>query len=324
MKRYVCLDLEMSEVTSKQRRYIGGLRNEIIQIGAVMLDEKYKIIGKFSNYVKPSYSHITEKIENLTGIKEENIENADDLITVMDKLIYWIGDNDVTTYCWSPSDYNQIWNEIMLKAKHRNDIFEYLKTFVDLQKTFSNLLSTNKPISLDSAIALTREKFVGQHHTAFSDAYNTACVLYKISHAKGINPTFEYLYLTSEPEKDLIQKDKVKKQTEKLVSSKEYTNSFCSFIDKELLEKWGLAEKYQTENELTNQINIKDEGNKKSQNKIMLSNINLVKSLRRLKEKLIAKIVEKTVYCKKYGIPLNDFINFSIRMQFTESLNVLI
>ena len=55
MKRYVCLDLEMSEVTSKQRRYICGLRNEIIQIGAVMLDEKYKIIGKFSNYVKPSF-----------------------------------------------------------------------------------------------------------------------------------------------------------------------------------------------------------------------------------------------------------------------------
>lgn len=122
----------------------------------------------------------------------------------------------------------------------------------------------------------------------------------------------------------MIQKDKVKKQTEKLVSSKENTNSFCSFMDKELLEKWGLAEKYQTENELTNQINIKDEGNKKAQNKIMLSNINLVKSLRRLKEKLIAKIVEKTVYCKKYGIPLNDYINFSIRMQFTESLNVLI
>ena len=48
MKRYVCLDLEMSEVTSKQRRYIGGLRNEIIQIGAVMLDEKYKIIGKLA------------------------------------------------------------------------------------------------------------------------------------------------------------------------------------------------------------------------------------------------------------------------------------
>ncbi len=320
MKRYVCLDLEMSEVTSKQRRYIGGLRNEIIQIGAVMLDEKYKIIGKFSNYVKPSYSHITEKIENLTGIKEENIENADDLITVMDKLIYWIGDNDVTTYCWSPSDYNQIWNEIMLKAKHRNDIFEYLKTFVDLQKTFSNLLSTNKPISLDSAIALTREKFVGQHHTAFSDAYNTACVLYKISHAKGINPTFEYLYLTSEPEKDLIQNLHSKKHQAKMVSSSEYSNSFCNFVDKELLEKWGLAEKYQAETESENQVNIID---KKTQNSKMLK-INLLKTLRNTKEKIIAKIVEKTVYCKKYGIPLNDFINFSIRMQFTESLNVKI
>ena len=148
--------------------------------------------------------------------------------------------------------------------------------------------------------------------------------MYKISHAKGINPTFEYLYLTSEPEKDLIQNLHSKKHQAKMVSSSEYSNSFCNFVDKELLEKWGLAEKYQTENELTNQINIKDEGNKKAQNKIMLSNINLVKSLRRLKEKLIAKIVEKTVYCKKYGIPLNDFINFSIRMQFTESLNVLI
>ena len=70
MKRFVCIDLEMSELTKKQRTLCKGLRNEVIQIGAVMLDENYNYISQFSSFVKPSFSNITPTIENLTGINK--------------------------------------------------------------------------------------------------------------------------------------------------------------------------------------------------------------------------------------------------------------
>lgn len=81
MKRFVCLDLEMSELTEEQKQMICGLRNEIIQIGAVMLDENYNMISEFNTYVKPCYSSVTQSIKELTGITNERLENADDFIT---------------------------------------------------------------------------------------------------------------------------------------------------------------------------------------------------------------------------------------------------
>ena len=335
MKRYICLDIEMSEVSSKQRKFLSGFRTEIIQVGAIMLDENFKVIGKFSNYVKPMYSHITETIEKLTGIKEENIENADSLITVMDKLLYWIGDNDITTFCWSACDYNQICMEILLKSEQRNDILEFLKTFVDLQKTFSELLSAKKRISLESAIILIRERFIGQQHTAYSDAYNTACILYKICNAKGLKPKFEYLYLNADPKMGLDQIRCLKKHKERIIPYYEYKTKIYNFVDKELLEQWGLLDKYHEEGKnIKNKNNVqkKLEKTNNSQRKIIKEQPNERNSKKKIKdtfeikfvEKIISKVNKKTVFCEKYGIPLKTFIYFSIRMQFTGSLNMII
>lgn len=84
MKRFVCLDLEMSELTVEQKQMICGLRNEIIQIGAVMLDENYNMISEFNTYVKPCYSSVTQSIKELTGITNEGLENADDFLSIED------------------------------------------------------------------------------------------------------------------------------------------------------------------------------------------------------------------------------------------------
>ena len=66
-KRYVCIDLEMTEFSASQRGLVPGANGEVIQFGAVMLDEK-----------------------------------ADDFITVFDKFCYWCGEGDITTFCCSP------------------------------------------------------------------------------------------------------------------------------------------------------------------------------------------------------------------------------
>ena len=38
-KRFVCIDLEMTEFTASQRSCIPGANGEVIQFGAVLLDE---------------------------------------------------------------------------------------------------------------------------------------------------------------------------------------------------------------------------------------------------------------------------------------------
>lgn len=241
MKRYVCLDVEMSELTTAQKNLVPGLRNEVIQIGAVMLDESYNLISRFSSYVKPRYSSITPSINRLTGITDENIANADDFITVFDKYCYWLGDDDITTFCWSRTDYNQLWNELNMKARHRTDLFETLKTFVDLQDVFDGLIGAGVPVSLGSALHFMNLGFEGQAHAADCDAYNTARLLHKIFCTKSVSPDFDYLYNESRAEK---------------VPAGEYNTSFAAFLSPELLARFGFTPYAEAEGKAENTAEI--------------------------------------------------------------------
>ena len=138
-KRYVCIDLEMTEFTASQRNCDPGANGEVIQFGAVLLDENYNLLSEFSSYVKPAYSSVTPWINQLTGISNQKLEKADDFITVFDKFCYWRGEGDITTFCWSKSDFNQLWSELEAKGKHRYDLFATLRDFVDLQDIFGKL-----------------------------------------------------------------------------------------------------------------------------------------------------------------------------------------
>ena len=153
-KRYVCIYLEMTGFTSSQRALIPGAKGEIIQFGAVMLDENYNLLSKFSSFVKPACSSVTAAINQLTGITNENLENADDFLTVFDKFCFWRGEGDITTFCWSRTDFDQLWSELEAKGRHRYDLFAVLQNFVDLQKVFGKLVSSKTAVGLESAMKL--------------------------------------------------------------------------------------------------------------------------------------------------------------------------
>lgn len=189
MKRYVCIDVEMSELTVSQRQMVSGIRNEVIQIGAVMLDENYNMISEFNSYVKPKYSTISPLIQELTGISNECVEKADDFLTVFDKYNYWIGNNDVTTFCWSKTDFTQLWNELELKAKHRQDLFSSLRNFVDLQQIFCEQIGAEISVSLEAALKFLQLEYQGKIHSANCDAFNTARILHKIFCTKTLQPS---------------------------------------------------------------------------------------------------------------------------------------
>lgn len=235
MSRYVCIDLEMSQLAGKNRRLLQGLKGEIVQIGAVVLDEDFNLLGKFSSFVRPSCSHITPVIQELTGIRQDMVENADDLVTAFDKYLCWVGDHEVTTFCWSEMDYTQLWNELSIKASHRSDFRDHLKTFVDLQKTFMETLGTRRLVSLESAVRLTLGRFEGQQHRACDDALNTALVLKRICRNRFLNPQLHFLY--TQP-LDVLSWQKAGGRNKEFEG---FTNSFASFMAPELLARFNLT-----------------------------------------------------------------------------------
>ena len=76
MSKYVVYDLEMCKVPKGTKREEFGSRQELIQIGAVMLNEEYKTVDTFMTYVAPRFGFVDSFIEKLTGITPANTQDA--------------------------------------------------------------------------------------------------------------------------------------------------------------------------------------------------------------------------------------------------------
>lgn len=243
IKFHVCLDLEMSELTPSEMGMI-CLKREVIQIGAVILDEKFKLIDKFCMFVKPKFSRISEFINGLTGIDDEDVENATDFETAFSAYVEWIekktGGEKFVTYCWSFMDHTQLRDELSVKAKERDDLFKNLETFVDLQRTFGEVLGTHSSIALGTAVQYCHEVFAGKEHSAIDDAFNTAVILSKLCTCKKFSPQFHML------NESYVAMAEQEKQEEKELH-KSFSSAFASFLKPEQLKKFGIKKETQEE-----------------------------------------------------------------------------
>lgn len=79
------MDFEMNQIDNSHPDELKICKNEIIEIGAVKLDDTYKEIDSFKTYVKPGITPVTSRITNLTGITNEMVDDAPDL------RLRWIG-----------------------------------------------------------------------------------------------------------------------------------------------------------------------------------------------------------------------------------------
>lgn len=180
MRVRVVIDVEMCKIQIKNEAY--PYKMEIIQIGAVMMNEAYEIQDQFSTYVKPRFGRIDNFISTLTGISERVIKTAPDIESALEQLLDWIGDNEATFYAWSDTDYYQIRNEIQCKCRDnpRWEILLEQANWVDYQKLFTERLGSSRSFKLTEALLLTEVDTEGKTHDGLADAYNTAQMISKL------------------------------------------------------------------------------------------------------------------------------------------------
>lgn len=174
--RYVFVDFEMNpiEESHKEEKKICG--SEIIEIGAVMLDEEFKEISFFKELVKPQFNtQIYKKWEELTGITTEMVSGAQHFEKVFSEFIIWCGEGDYEIYAWSNSDRSHILKEMKLKNFEIYEACEYmLNHWMDFQKIYGEIVSEEKLISLENALSACGIPFSGRKHDALYDARNTS------------------------------------------------------------------------------------------------------------------------------------------------------
>lgn len=170
------IDLEMNKI-EKQWRGKNKLSSELIEIGAVRMDEHYEVIDTYQSYVKPEFGAMDAVIIELTGITDDKVKDAPGFADAMDDFSKWIGPEETRFYSWSMSDIRQFQHEALFKS-YPGDIIQRMEShWTDFQEEFRRLLGLHHRIKLSYAVSAADYEFKGAQHTALADAVNTAEIL---------------------------------------------------------------------------------------------------------------------------------------------------
>lgn len=176
---YIILDLEWdNSFYPPEKRFI----NQILQIGAVKLDENFKIVDTFEATIKSSFSkRVSGRFSKLTGITNNVMRSGMPFEKAVAAYNDWIG-SDTVTMTWSNSDLFSIMeNERYLLKELKFKIEKYL----DLQSFIQNEMrllgfEVTSQISLANAaesLSVTIDEF--SLHTAKDDSLICAALLKK-------------------------------------------------------------------------------------------------------------------------------------------------
>ena len=167
----------MNPIAGEYREERQICRCEIIEIGAVIMDESFMVLGEFKTLVKPQYNDcIYKRYETLTGISTQMVCSAPTFATAYEMFANWCASygSEYEIYAWSENDYHQLTAEMALKQYVQSDKMRPLEKWYDFQKEYTEKLGLERIISLEKALNYAGIEFEGHMHDALCDAKNTA------------------------------------------------------------------------------------------------------------------------------------------------------
>ena len=179
--KVIVVDLEMNPIARAYQEERKICRMEIIEIGAVVLDDSYHEIGSFKTLVKPQYNTgIGSTYEKLTGISTAMVQDAPLFADALSMFVSWCQSfrDEVCIYQWSESDMAQVRAEMKLKKipiTEQNQ--DFLTDWYDFQREYNKALGLENSVSLENALMYAGLDFEGQQHDALFDARNTAALI---------------------------------------------------------------------------------------------------------------------------------------------------
>ena len=200
--KHVVVDLEMNPVSREFREVRRKLNEEVIEIGAVRLDENFQQEAEFQCYVKPEYGPIKKHITSLTGITQAMVADKKTYAACFQDFVDWVGEEETKIYSWSMSDIKQLRSECRYKLPDF-DIEWLNERWVDLQQEFDDRLGLDNSLALKHALGAMDHKFEGTQHTALADAINTSAILTLMQDDAKFKETMKPVLEILQPKDDL-------------------------------------------------------------------------------------------------------------------------
>lgn len=184
---YVVVDLEWNQAMSSKSSVFNKLpihlRGEIIQIGAVKLNDDMTPGEEFQEDVKPVYfRRMHYKVKKLTGFDKERLAQGASFPDALESFRKWCGDG-VTFLTWGFDDQGILEQNIII---HDLD-WDWIAGWINLQLIYNLQTEGDKN---QKALSTAMEHFGIEQtrtaHDALGDAYNTALVCSHLDMEQGL------------------------------------------------------------------------------------------------------------------------------------------
>ena len=176
--QYIIMDLEWNTTYGQK---INGFINEVIEIGAVKLDENLEVVDTFASFVKVQIGKkLMGRVKRLTNITLEDIRSGVPFTKAMSDFRRWVGNEDNITLTWGDTDIRVL----IENYKYLNgiDVIPFLKNYANLQAFYQRVqnISLSKQIGLSAAAeALEFDPLAYDTHRALGDILLSAEIFKK-------------------------------------------------------------------------------------------------------------------------------------------------
>lgn len=199
---YIVFDLEWNQSSTGQEEVTKVLPFEIIEIGAVKLNDDREIIDRFTELIKPQVYHEMHRVTGkLIHLQMNQLKNGRSFTEVMEKFRGWCGEDYI--FCtWGPLDLTELQRNIRYYGL--DPLSDAPIKFLDIQKLFSIAYEDKKSRkTLEYAIDyLSIDKDI-PFHRALSDAYYTAKVLALIEKNICRNYSFDVFHVPKDKDSEV-------------------------------------------------------------------------------------------------------------------------
>ena len=187
---YILMDLEwnqpLSHMSAQYRRHGKQLMFDIIQIGAVKLNEQHQLIGSFNQFIQPGlYRKLHPRITRITGIRQEDLRGAPEFQAALERFVAWCRE-DFALITWGCDDISVFQQNLDFYVKDGHT----MPPVYDLQRLFGMRMesSTKNRAGLQNAMKALNISSSSEHpfHSAVDDAYYTAKIFQKMENPQEV------------------------------------------------------------------------------------------------------------------------------------------
>ena len=199
---YIVMDLEWNQSSDGSEEVCKVLPFEIIEIGAIKLNSERKMVGEFSELIKPQVYH---EMHHITGklihLEMDELEKGQPFVDIEEKFRQWYGE-DYLFCTWGPLDLVELQRNIRYYGLE--PLGDGPIAYLDVQKLFSIAYEDRKSRrTLEYAIDFLHIEKDIPFHRAFSDAYYTAKVLARMEESVLANVSFDVFHLPRTKEEEI-------------------------------------------------------------------------------------------------------------------------